>query len=47
MNVYKSEIQPFPFPRSKETIESLAKIRGSESGFKAAESFNLIYERND
>jgi len=45
MNIYKSEIKKYPFPRSEKTIRSLASFRGSMSGFKAAESFELIFER--
>ena len=45
LEVYKTEIKKHPFPRSKRAIKSLAILRGSESGFKYAESFNLIYER--
>ena len=44
---YKLEIGDFPFPRSHETIRSLAKLRGSESGYNAAEGFKLVYSRND
>ena len=39
---YASEIEKFPNPRSFEVIESLANLRGMESGFKKAESFQLI-----
>ena len=45
MSIYKSEIEKYPFPRSEKTIRSLAIFRGSMSGFKAAESFELIFER--
>jgi len=45
MEVYKSEISDFPFPRSKETIRYLAKLRGSEIGVNAAEAFELIIEK--
>tara|TARA_B100001115_G_scaffold180778_1_gene173719 strand:+ start:337 stop:1002 length:666 start_codon:yes stop_codon:yes gene_type:complete len=45
MKNYKSEISEFPFPRSVRAIESLAFLRGSQSGFKAAEAFELIFER--
>ena len=45
MKIYKSELGTHPFPRSKKTIESLAYLRGSQSGFKAAEAFELIFER--
>ncbi len=41
-NCYKSEIKKFPHPRSIETIESLSKIRGMESGLKNSEAFRLI-----
>ncbi len=43
--VYNSEIKTHPFPRSAESIRSLAILRGSESGFKYAEAFMLVYER--
>ena len=46
LKVYKSEMQEFPFPRSEETVKSLAKFRGSQSGFKAAEAFCLLRERD-
>lgn len=39
---YDYEMQPLPFPRNRELIESLAKLRGSESGFNAAEAFMLL-----
>ena len=39
---YKSEINPFPHPRSKKFLESLSHVRGVEAGFKNAEAFELI-----
>ncbi len=39
--VYKNETKPFPFPRSKIGIETLAKFRGMQSGLKYAEAFRL------
>lgn len=42
LRVYKSEIRPFPHPRSPEYVKSLAKMRGSNSGLKYAEAFCLI-----
>ena len=45
MKIYKSEMGEFPFPRSETTMRSLAAFRGSQSGFKAAETFELVYER--
>jgi N-acetylglucosamine malate deacetylase 1 len=45
MQIYESEIAEFPFPRSVVTIQSLAALRGSQSGYEAAEAFELVYER--
>jgi LmbE family N-acetylglucosaminyl deacetylase len=45
MSLYTSEIGSFPFPRSLETIDALAKLRGSASGYKSAEAFELLRER--
>jgi len=45
MKLYESEIGEFPFPRSEKTIRALATFRGSQSGFKAAEAFQLVFER--
>ena len=44
MKKYKSEIQKSPLPRSISTIESLAKLRGSEINRKFAEAFFLYRE---
>lgn len=44
MSAYASEISLFPFPRSVESIRSLSSFRGSSSGFKAAEAFELLRE---
>tara|TARA_B100000787_G_C16146173_1_gene274338 strand:+ start:17 stop:697 length:681 start_codon:yes stop_codon:yes gene_type:complete len=46
MNIYASEVGEFPFPRSHEAIRALATLRGSASGFKAAEAFELLRERS-
>lgn len=46
MKIYESEIGEFPFPRSDEAIRALATLRGSQSGFKAAEAFQLVFERS-
>ena len=45
MKIYQSEMGEFPFPRSEITIRSLAACRGSQSGYEAAEAFELVYER--
>jgi LmbE family N-acetylglucosaminyl deacetylase len=44
MDVYSTEIKEFPFPRSKEAVSALARLRGASSGFKAAEAFELLRE---
>jgi len=46
MDIYKSELLPHPFPRSLEAMRALATLRGSTSGFIAAEAFELIKEVN-
>lgn len=45
MDVYASEMDYFPFPRSREAIAALAQFRGASSGYKAAEAFQLVRER--
>ena len=44
MSFYKSRLHPFPDLRSLETVEALAKFRGSTVNVKAAEAFMLIRE---
>lgn len=44
MAIYESEVSAFPFPRSLEAIEALAKVRGAASGVQAAEAFQLLKE---
>ena len=39
---YGAEIQPFPFPRSREAVEALARVRGAAAGVAAAEGFVLL-----
>ena len=45
LNIYASEVASFPFPRSDEAVCALAALRGCASGFKAAEAFELLRER--
>jgi LmbE family N-acetylglucosaminyl deacetylase len=45
MAIYESELGDFPFPRSVEAVRALATVRGAASGFKAAEAFHLLRER--
>ncbi len=42
MNCFQSQLGVFPDPRSLEAVESLARLRGSTMGAKAAEAFMLI-----
>jgi LmbE family N-acetylglucosaminyl deacetylase len=46
MSIYSSEIAPFPFPRSHEALQALAKINGAAAGYQAAEAFQLLRERS-
>lgn len=45
MKCFKSQLYPFPHPRSLEAIEALAKLRGSTIGANYAESFICVRER--
>jgi len=47
MKIYKTQFKKHPFPRSLEAIKSLATLRGSESGSKAAEAFHLYFDCSD
>jgi len=42
LSFFKSEIQKYPLPRSKQGIFNLAKTRGSQAGTEYAEAFKLI-----
>ena len=42
MKQYRSEIRPFPHPRSPEAIEAAARRWGATAGVGAAEAFELI-----
>ncbi|GAB3440814.1 PIG-L deacetylase family protein [Insolitispirillum peregrinum] len=44
MAAYANEARPFPHPRSAEAIEALARFRGVQGGFPAAEAFVLVKE---
>ena len=45
LNSYEGIMRQYPHPRSKETVLGLASCRGSESGYKYAESFQLVFQR--
>jgi LmbE family N-acetylglucosaminyl deacetylase len=42
LDMYKSEIRPFPFPRSEKGIFTLAAQRGMQSGNEYAEAFRIV-----
>jgi LmbE family N-acetylglucosaminyl deacetylase len=44
MAAYQSQLREFPHPRSLQSVESLARLRGGTAGFQAAEAFQLIRE---
>ena len=45
LEIYSSEMNEFPFPRSEKAVRALAELRGSTAGFLAAEAFELLRER--
>jgi LmbE family N-acetylglucosaminyl deacetylase len=45
LRAYRSEIRTFPHPRSPQYLEALARVRGGQSGNRAAEAFELVYRR--
>jgi LmbE family N-acetylglucosaminyl deacetylase len=42
LKVFSSELGEFPFPRSVEAVEALAKLRGTQCGANKAEAFELL-----
>ncbi len=44
MACYRSESREYPHPRSSEALRALARYRGSNVGFEAAEAFMLLRE---
>ena len=42
LKCYKSELRPFPHPRSPECVEALAKVRGANCGSALAEAFEAV-----
>ncbi|OHX40718.1 MULTISPECIES: PIG-L deacetylase family protein [Cytobacillus] len=45
ISVYEKEVSAFPYPRSLDGIDALAKVRGMEIGVPYAEAFELVRER--
>jgi len=46
LKIYKTEIKPWPHPRSLKSIKNLASFRGSQIGVKFAEAFIILRELN-
>lgn len=44
LDIYKSEMGKFPFPRSRKALDALSTLRGAQSNCEAAEAFMLIKE---
>lgn len=44
MQMYESEMRPFPHPRSPEALQAIARHWGSVAGLQAAEAFELVRE---
>lgn len=44
MDIYTSEFEAFPFPRSIESVKALAALRGATAGCRTAEAFMLLKE---
>lgn len=42
LRAYEREMRPFPHARSMETVDALARLRGSQAGLHAAEAFALV-----
>ena len=45
LQIYKSELGKFPFPRSETAVRALAQYRGATAVFEAGEAFQLLRER--
>ena len=45
LQCYESEMRPAPHPRSYESVEHLARLRGSNVGIQYAEAFVAVWDR--
>ena len=45
LNSYEGVMRDFPHPRCREILTGLSALRGGESGYKYAESFQLVFSR--
>lgn len=46
LNIFESEMDDFPFPRSRKALTALSQLRGAQANCEAAEAFMLIKEIN-
>lgn len=46
MEIYEDQMESFPFPRSSHALRSLASLRGCQSGYNAAEAFELVFQKS-
>ncbi len=44
LTLYENELDDFPFPRSRDAVIALAKMRGAAAGCQAAEAFQVLKE---
>jgi LmbE family N-acetylglucosaminyl deacetylase len=47
LECYASQLKEFPDARSVRAVDALARFRGSQMGFEAAEAFALVRKRSD
>jgi len=40
---YRNVMRPYPHPRSREVLESLANLRGAQAGLNRAEAFQCVF----
>ena len=46
LKIYETEVKPYPYPRSREGVTILSKLRGMQSGTLFSEAFKLIRQFN-
>ena len=44
LRAYRTELRPYPHPRSAEGVKILARYRGLQAGLRAAEAFRLLVD---
>lgn len=46
LSAYRDVMRPYPHPRSVQSLEGLASVRGSQAKFVYAEAFESVFRRN-